>query len=45
MNEYEIPYGNPVIVVLAMMEDGHKFEVVVPDDGRREETYQEVNGK
>lgn len=45
MDEYEIPYGNPVIMVLSMMEIGMEFEVVVPDDGRGEGIYQEVNGK
>lgn len=41
--ECEIPYGNPVIIMLAMVQEGHKFEVVVPDDGRRERVYTETD--
>lgn len=28
MDEYEIPYGNPVIIFLAKKLDGERFDVV-----------------
>ena len=43
--EYEIPLGNPVIECLIMNLNGCEFEVVVPDDGRRERVYTETDGE
>lgn len=45
MGENVIPLGNPVIVMLAMMEEGHEFEVVVPDDRRGERVSAETDGE
>ncbi len=42
MDEYEIPLGNPVIVLLAMKQNGMKFEIY---DGERQVGDQETDGE